>query len=129
MIRQKEIRVKVGETDQPITGFAGAGLLPLGIKHIRVWLDSTRRQAELPDWRQDRGIESCITVSRDISIQVLLKGVWQNKWVHIDLGRDSKAHKEYVRESAYEKSHILDRSGHEYRIILSASSDGRDIGE
>ncbi len=27
MIRQQEIKVKVGETNQAITGFAGAGLL------------------------------------------------------------------------------------------------------
>ena len=27
MIRQRDIKVKVGETDQALTGFAGAGLL------------------------------------------------------------------------------------------------------
>jgi len=92
--------------------------LPKGVKTIRVRSDSAWYQAELLDWCQSQGVEFCVTVSRDTAIQALFKGVWEPKWVPLALGRDPGEEEEYVREWAYETTHLLDKAQHEYRIIL-----------
>jgi len=92
--------------------------LPRWIKDIRMRSDSAWYQAELMDWCHDKGIDFCITASRDAAVKALFAGVAEAEWKPLRLPRDPGDPEEYIREWAHETVHTLNDSQYSYRIIL-----------